>query len=305
VVEACYRHPAVETGVHCTRCGRPICPDCMEPAAVGYQCPECVKEAKQEFHRPAQTVSTGPASGFSITNTILVLLGAVYILEAVSAGPGGIFSGPSALKLVELGANIGLAQLGGELVGVAAGQEWRLLTSMFLHGGLIHLLMNGYILFIFGNVIEQELGRLRFVAIYLATGLFASAASYALAPLTVAALGTPSVGASGAIYGLFGAFFAYNWRRRELAFYAARVRSAMTLIVLNLVFTFALSNVIDWRAHVGGLVAGVVAGFAAEGIGSRASRRWVFAAAIIGILAVTVGLTIWRTDQVTRFVGLL
>jgi len=303
VVEACYRHPQVQTGVHCTRCGRPICPDCMVPAPVGHQCPDCVREARQEFHRPTRGVATGPSRGFSITNLLLVLLGVIYVVEAAAAGSGGIFAGPSALKLVELGANIGLAQIGGELVGVAAGQEWRLLTSMFLHGGLIHLLMNGYILFIFGNVIEQELGRVRFVTIFFVTGLFASAASYAFAPLTVEGIGTPSVGASGAIFGLFGAFLAYNWRRRELAFYAARVRSALTLIIINLVFTFALSSVIDWRAHVGGLVAGVVAGFAAEGMGSARSKTWLFAVAAVSLLVITVGITMWRTDQILRLVG--
>ncbi len=300
VVEACYRHPAVETGVHCTRCGRPICPDCMVPAAVGYQCPECVKEAKQEFHRPAKRVSTGPARGFSITNTILVVLGIMYVVEIIAGGAGNIFAGPGPVELIKVGANIGLAQLpNGDIVGVAAGQEWRLLTSMFLHGGLIHLLLNAYVLFIFGNVVEQELGRWRFVAIYVATGLVASAASYAFGPLSVA-----GVGASGAIYGLFGAFLAYNWRRRELAFYAARVRSAATLILLNLVFTFAIPN-IDWRAHLGGLVAGIAAGFAAEGTGSARSRSWMFAGVIVALLVVAAGLTIRRTDEIRQLAGLL
>lgn len=276
----------------------------MVPAPVGHQCPDCVREARQEFHRPASRVATGPARGFSITNLLLLVLGAIYAVEAVSAGRGGILAGPTPLKLVQLGANIGFAQLpGGEVVGVAAGQEWRLLTSMFLHGGLIHLLMNSYILYIFGNVIEQELGRVRFVAIFFVTGLFASAASYAFAPLTPDGIATPSVGASGAIFGLFGAFLAYNWRRRELAFYAARVRSALTLIIINLVFTFALSSVIDWRAHVGGLVAGVVAGFAAEGVGSVRSKTWSFVAAIVALLVVTAGITMWRTDEIQQLLG--
>ncbi|HEY7477838.1 MAG TPA: rhomboid family intramembrane serine protease [Actinomycetota bacterium] len=302
VVEACYRHPKVQTGVHCTRCGRPICPDCMVPAPVGHQCPDCVREARQEFHRPTRRVATGAATGFSITNAILVLLGAVYLLEVISSGAAGIFAGPNGQQLIDLGANIGLGVFpNGEIVGVAAGQEWRLLTSMFLHGGLIHLLMNGYILYIFGNVIEQELGRARFVAIFLVTGLFASAASYAFAGFD--GMSTPSVGASGAIFGLFGAFLAYNWRRRELAFYAARVRSALTLIILNLVFTFALSSVIDWRAHVGGLVAGLVAGFAAEGAGSARSRTWIFAATVVALLVVTAGITMWRTDQIRALAG--
>jgi membrane associated rhomboid family serine protease len=272
----------------------------MVPAPVGHQCPECVGTVRQEFRRPARRVATGPTRGFSLTNAILVMLIGMYGVEVVAGGAGSLLTGPSTKTLIDLGASIGLARVPGEgFLGIALGQEWRLLTAMFLHGGLIHLAMNGYALYIFGNVVEQEVGRGRFLAIYLVTGLAASAASYAFAAPNV-----PSVGASGAIYGLFGAFLAYSWRRRELAFYAARVRTATTLIVINIVFTFSVPG-IDWRAHVGGLVAGLVAGFAVDGVGGGPRVRTIaFTTAIVGILAIAVVLTVGRTDELRSLLGL-
>jgi membrane associated rhomboid family serine protease len=298
--ERCYRHPDVATGVHCTRCGRPICTDCMIPAPVGHQCPECVGSARQEFRRPAQRVAVGPSRGLTLTNLLLMALVAMYGVEVIAGGAGSLLTGPSARTLIDLGASLGLAHVPGEgFVGIAVNQEWRLVTAIFLHGSLIHLALNGYALYIFGNVIEQELGRGRFVAIFLITGLAASAASYAFGEPNV-----PSVGASGAIFGLFGAFLAYSWRRRELAFYAARVRTATTLIVINLVFTFSIRG-IDWRAHVGGLVAGLIAGVAVDGLGGSArSKLAVFVGSLVAVLAVTAALTVSRTEELRSLLGL-
>ena len=171
VVEHCYRHPSVETGVHCTRCGRPICTDCMLPAAVGHQCPECVKEAKQEFVRPARNPSTRVGRGLTATNVLLVIMVAVFGLELVLGGPGSLLTGPSGSILVRLGANVGLWQSdNGCLIGIGAGQYWRLFTPIFLHAGLIHIAFNGYALYIVGNVVEEELGWRRFLAIFFVTG---------------------------------------------------------------------------------------------------------------------------------------
>lgn len=271
----------------------------MVPAPVGHQCPECVRGAKQEFRRPAQRVATGPQRGLSVTNLILLVLVGVYVLEVGAGGAGSLFGGPPTRTLIQLGANLGLAQLPSRVwVGIAAGQQWRLVTAMFLHANLIHIAMNGYALYLFGNIVEQELGRVRFVLLFFVTGICASVASYTFGPNNVA-----GVGASGAIFGLFGVFLAYNWRRRELAFYAARMRSAFTLILINLLLTFSLSSIIDWRAHVGGLAAGLIAGVAADGIGSDRRRNallfGVTLAALLGVAAVLVSM---RTqDLLTRF----
>ncbi len=299
----CYRHPDVATGVHCTRCGRPICTECMIAAPVGHQCPTCVAEARREYRQgPGRRVAVANAKAISVTSVLLALMGIGYVLEVVAGGVGSLVSGPATTHLVRLGASVGLAQLpSGELVGIATGQGWRMVTAIFLHGGILHLLFNAYALWIFGPVVERELGRVRFLAIFLTTGLFASAASYAFA-------GAPaqvSVGASGAIFGVVGAFVSYNYRHRELAIAAARLRGLVPFLLLNLILTFTFP-LIDWRAHVGGFVAGLVAGLVAEGWGQRSSR---VAIAIAGFAALTVGalaLAAWRTAQYrSDFPGLL
>jgi membrane associated rhomboid family serine protease len=300
-LERCYRHPDVETGVHCTRCGRPICPDCMIPAPVGHQCPECVKEARQEFRRPSQRVAVGANRGLSLTNVLLAVLAGVYVIEAVVAGPAALITGPGGHDLIRLGASVGIQQQpDGSLVGIVLGQYWRLFTATFLHAGLLHLAFNGYALYLFGNVVERELGRGRFLIIYVVTGVCASVASYAFGvPIA------PSVGASGAIFGIFGAFLAYSWRRRDLAFYAARVRSAGMLILLNLFISVALPG-IDWRAHLGGLVTGIVAGAAADGLRDHRARTATFAVVVVALTVAAVGLTAWRTEELrTTFARVL
>ena len=160
--ERCYRHPDVETGVHCTRCGRPICPECMIPAPVGHQCPECVAEARREFQRgPGRRVAVANVkSKASVTVILLLMMGAMFVLEVLAGGPGALMNGPSGLKLIDLGASVAVAQTpGGDLVGIATGQYWRLFSAMFLHAGIIHIAFNAYALWIFGRVVEEELGQ--------------------------------------------------------------------------------------------------------------------------------------------------
>jgi membrane associated rhomboid family serine protease len=297
-VEYCYRHPGVETGVHCTRCGRPICTECMIPAPVGHQCPECVARARHEVAAPVRRVQVGRTGGAPLTTALLVVLVGVYVVEVVVGGAGSLIGGPPTRALVKMGAALGLGTLNGrDVIGIAAGEPWRLVSAMFLHASLLHIAFNGYALYLFGSVVEREMGKSRFVAIYLVTGLCASVASYMWGDPLV-----PSVGASGAIFGLFGAFLAYNYRRRELAFYAARMRSALMLIVINLVFTFTYPG-IDWRAHVGGLVTGLVTGYAAE-VGDRRSRALALGATIVVLLVAATVLTMWRTDQLRAQFGL-
>jgi membrane associated rhomboid family serine protease len=296
--DRCYRHPDVATGVHCTRCGRAICTDCMIAAPVGHQCPSCVAEARRDYRRgPGRRVAVANAKAVSVANVILALMGIGYLLEVISGGAGSLMSGPNLLDLVRLGASVGLARLpSGEVVGIATGEQWRMVTAIFLHGGILHLLMNAYALWIFGPVVERELGRARFLLIFLATGLFASAASYAFASQPVDQPVQVSVGASGAIFGVVGAFVSYNYRHRELAVAAARLRGLVPFLILNVILTFSFP-LIDWRAHVGGFAAGLVAGVVAEGWGRRSARTTIavagFAALALGALA----LAAWRTAQ--------
>lgn len=298
-VEHCYRHPSVETGVHCTRCGRPICTECMIPAPVGHQCPECVAEARQEFRRgPGRQIAVAEAKAFPATRVLLLAIAGMYVLEVVAGGPASLISGPRSGTLVDLGAQVGLAfspQDDG-FIGVATGQYWRLFTAMFLHAGLIHAALNSWVLYVVGSVFEREIGRLRFVAVYLSAGLFASAASFALVDPSGAI--TVSVGASGAIFGILGAFLAFNFRRRAQALANARLRQILPWIVLNLVLTFSLPF-IDWRAHVGGLVAGAIGGYLVDGIGRDESTRRLTAILGIGaVLAATVALALWGTMRI-------
>ena len=281
-VEYCYRHPNVQTGVHCTRCNRPICPECMTPAPVGYQCPECVEQARREFRRgPGRRVVTG---GITATKVLLAALFAVFALELLVGGANGLFQGPSERTLIRLGAMQPFL--------IANGQYWRLFSAIFLHAGLLHIAFNAYALWIFGAAMEQALGRTRFLLVFFVTGFLASAASYAFGPVE-----SVGVGASGAIFGVFGAFIAYNYRRRQHAMNAANLRMALTVIVLNAVIAIGYSS-IDWRAHVGGLVAGFALGYLADSSGPARQRAVVRFAGVATLVAIGIALVLWRTAEI-------
>ena len=138
---------------------------------------------------------------------------------------------------------------------IAAGQVWRLFTSTFLHIGLVHLVFNGYALYIFGIQVERLYGSARFLAIYLLAGLYGSLFSFAFGSEL-------SAGASGAIFGLLGALLAFFRRHRETFGMWGRQQLLNLLVVagLNLVLGFTVPN-IDILAHLGGLVSGAVLGW--------------------------------------------
>lgn len=279
-VEYCYRHPTVATRVHCTRCERPICPDCMIPAPVGHQCPECVQQARREFRQgPGRRVAVRSVTA---TKVILAAIVGVFVLELSTAGAATLGGGSQA-QLLRLGAM--------QPYLVADGDVWRLLTAVFLHYNLMHILFNAWALWIFGTMVERDFGTARFVAIYLVTGYLASVTSYALGPEEIV-----GIGASGAIFGVFGAFVAYNYRRRHLAFASANLRLAAMLLLVNMFFAFALRS-IDWRAHVGGFVAGLAAGLVAEGWGARRQRTVIAIAGFVALVALGSAVVVWRTAQ--------
>jgi membrane associated rhomboid family serine protease len=280
---ACKRHPNVQTMLRCVRCGDPICPDCMRPAAVGYQCPDCARDSRQEYHQPGRNAGTS-ASGATVTKALLFVLVVVYGIEVARSGAGSLIAGPSIPALIRLGAIVPAL--------IADGEYWRLFTGMFLHASLLHIALNGYALYIVGSVVESELGRWRFLALYLVTGLFGSAAVYMFSGIF-----EPTIGASGAIFGLFGVFAAYNFRRRDNAFYAMRLRSMLTVIVINLLFTFFVPG-ISKAGHIGGLVCGLLLGLAIDGIGRRTSRAVAFWTAITVALALTAAIVVIRTPQI-------
>lgn len=180
---------------------------------------------------------------------------------------------------------------------VAQGEYWRLLTAMFLHASVFHLLLNLFGLYIFGTLVEGVYGAGRFLAIYFVTGLAASATSFAFGDPLV-----PAVGASGAIFGLLGAWLAYNLRRRSLSLARANIQGALMLIALNLFLGFAVPR-IDNLAHIGGLVAGVIAGYVAEGVGRGDARRASQVVGMLLLLAGAIGLVAWRVAELDALLG--
>jgi membrane associated rhomboid family serine protease len=256
----------------------------MIPAPVGYQCPECVAEARRAFRRgPSPRAGIRSMRSTSMTKALLLVLAAVFVLELVKSGGGT----PTGRTLFDMGA------LFPPYVAFH-GQWWRLVTVMFLHANLIHIAFNAWALWIFGQFVESSLGRWSFLAIFFVSAFIGSVASYAFGP--VQELG---VGASGGIVGLFGAFIVYNLRRRHLEMARGNLRLALILILLNSILpllggTLGIGT-IDYRAHLGGLVAGFVIGAALEA--PRRYRRLVQVAAVAGLVVVGIAVVAWRTGQ--------
>ncbi|GAA0268101.1 rhomboid family intramembrane serine protease [Actinomadura nitritigenes] len=243
-VPTCYRHPGRESHVRCTRCDRYICPDCMRDAAVGHQCVECVAGGNRGSGRSTapRTVlgARGPDSAVPVvTYTLIGLCIAVYLAELAS------------MRVVTDFMMLGRwVQPDGEVIGVAGGQWYRLVTTMFLHErggsfGFTHILFNMWALYAVGPALEQVLGRWRYLALYLLSGLGGSVLLYLVDPSGAA------VGASGAIFGLFGAYFVIGRRL------GAPAGPILFLLVINLAITFSVKG-ISWEGHVGGLVVGAL-----------------------------------------------
>lgn len=281
----CYRHPDRETGVRCTRCERPICPECMVSASVGFQCPECVRSGSGTGHAPDASTPRTIAGGSVAADPRLVtkvLIGLCLAVFLVQLAVGDSFTDRFQL----IGRAI-MPSLGTDHVeGVAEGQWYRLLTSMFLHASYIHVLSNMLSLWWIGGPLEAALGRVRYLAVYLLSGLAGGALTYVLA-----APNQGSLGASGAIFGVFGAFAVLVRRQRY------DMRPVVALLVINLIITFGWSG-IAWQAHVGGLVAGALIGYGM--FNAPRDRRALVQYGLCGlVLAAVVVMTLLRTAQLT------
>jgi membrane associated rhomboid family serine protease len=239
----CYRHPSRETGVSCSNCGRPICPDCMTPTPVGMRCPECAKQ-KTEVR-----ALTGTRGGLEVTIVLIVINVIVFIAEVSSGASFGRAGGSS--QIIEKGALYGPAIADG-------GEYWRLVTGGFLHSGFLHILFNMYLLWILGQMLEPALGRWRFAAIYFVSLLGGAFGALLLNPDSV------TVGASGAVFGLMGAAFV-DQRSRGVDPMQTGIGG---LIVINLVISFLIPN-ISIGGHIGGLIAGGLAALVLQ----QADRR--------------------------------
>ena len=256
----CYWHPDRETYVRCTRCDRPICPEDMIPASVGFQCPDDVRAGARTI-RPTRTSLGGRVQLDASRITMILIAINVIVFAAGFAVPG----------LVGRFANVAQGvDSDGQLVGVADGEVFRLLTAAFLHGGWLHLLVNMLALFTIGPQLEAALGRGRYLTLYLLSALGGSVAGFVFSPPT-----TYSVGASGAVFGLFGAFYLVV---RRLGGDTGQIA---VLLIINLVITFTIPN-IDARAHLGGLATGAVLA-AAFAYAPQARRDVVAVAASLAV----------------------
>lgn len=277
----CYRHPDRATGISCTRCERPICPECMVSASVGFQCPDCVRGGSgtgpaPEAMRP-RTITGGVVSNDPrlVTKILLGINVAVWVAVMVVG-----------VRLVRDLDLFGRALTPSGVEGVAEGQWYRLLTSAFLHEQPMHIAFNMLALWWLGGPLEAALGRVRYLTLYLLSGLGGSALAYLLA-----APNQPSLGASGAVFGLLGATAVLMRRMQQ------DMRPVIILLVLNLIFTFTWAD-ISWQAHVGGLVVGAAVAFGmvhAPREHRVAVQRVTCAAALLVIVAVVV----LRTLQLT------
>jgi membrane associated rhomboid family serine protease len=234
MAETCYRHPDRETGVSCSSCGRPICPDCMTPTPVGMRCPECASQ------RTRVVQGVGRPEGFAQTPATYVLIAInviVYLIE-IATGSGGLFREQLSQFVVDFG-------LFGPFV--AEGELYRLVTSGFLHASIIHIGFNMFLLLVLGRLLEPALGTPRFLALYFASLLAGSCGALVVEPDAL------TLGASGAVFGLAGAVFVIA-RGRGMDALAGEIGF---LIVFNLIFSFVAPR-ISIGGHIGGLVGGIL-----------------------------------------------
>ncbi|MGW0200204.1 rhomboid family intramembrane serine protease [Nonomuraea sp. NPDC003201] len=272
-VPTCYRHPEKETWVRCQRCERPICPDCMRDAAVGFQCPECVAEGNKGIRQAKSTFGGSVVRTPIVTYTILALTVLVFGAQYLTGNAVG-----QALEMWP--------------PAVAEGQYYRLITVAFVHStdSFLHILFNGWAIFVIGPYLERAFGHLRFAAVYLLSALGGSVLGLWLDPLP-----TATVGASGAVFGMFGAMFVVG-RKLKLD-----VRGITLVIGLNLVITFVMPAIsglrISWTGHVGGLIVGTLLA-AALAYAPKNSRTLWQVLAIVGALAVLAVLVMVRVSAI-------
>jgi membrane associated rhomboid family serine protease len=268
----CYRHPDRPTGLSCSECGRAICTECMTVAPVGLRCPEHSGRTQgvQRMTRGVQRASFEGA-GAKATKLLIGINVAVYVAELAQGG--GVYGVNSTIYAK----GVLWAPF------IADGDYWRLLTAAFLHYGPFHLILNMLGLWWFGSLLEQRIGSGRFLLLYLVSGLAGSAGALVVSP------NNPTVGASGAIFGILGAGLVLE-QQRDYVFGG----SALGVIVANLVLTFAWSGNISVGGHIGGLIGGAAATLALSRFGrghavyGRAGALGIAGIVAVGVLSIVV-----------------
>ncbi|MEJ7634700.1 rhomboid family intramembrane serine protease [Aeromicrobium sp.] len=266
----CYRHADREAYISCQRCERLICPECMNDASVGFQCPSCIAEGAKSVRLP-RTIAGGKVSSREgvVSMGLIAINGIAFVLTLATGGTGGSFFEDGALWPY----------------GVADGDYWRLLTSAFLHGGVLHLLFNMYALFLFGPFVEKALGTWRFIAAYLTAAMVGSLFVYFLAdPRTL------TIGASGAVFGLFALALVLLLKAKQ------DVRSLLVLLAINALIS--TQGNISWEGHLGGFVGGLILGLVFA-YAPRDRRTLVQVVAFSAMWLVMIGAIVLRTVELT------
>ncbi|WP_030170559.1 rhomboid family intramembrane serine protease [Spirillospora albida] len=279
-VPSCYRHPGRETYVRCTRCDRYICPDCMRDAAVGHQCPECVAEGNRGVRQPRTAFGARAAASATpvVTYSLIAACVLVYVAELAS------WRVIAELQMIGRWGSIGVAE----------GEWYRLFTAMFLHErggnyGFLHILLNMLVLWMLGPALEQVLGRWRFLTLFVLSGLGGWVLLYLVDP------GVGGLGASGAVFGLFGAYFMVVRRM------GGQLGPIVMVLGINLVLTFTMAA-ISWQAHIGGLVVGGLLGLAFA-YAPAARRTLVHVGAPVATLVLLLALVALKTAELNSGVA--
>lgn len=280
----CYRHRDRVTGRKCTRCGRPACGDCLVSAAVGSNCPECVKAAQPDL--VTRTRFWNARQRLLVTSTLMILNLGVFIwvtvLDVSSLASRGISRGQAYLGLSADIISPGVVfRLPDGLYVAGPGEWYRIVTSGFVHFGVIHIAFNMYLLYMLGQILEPALGRVRFALLFMASLLSGSAGAMVLQPDGFHG------GASGAVFGLMGAAFV-GYRVRGINPFATGIG---TLLILNLFITFVLPGV-SIGGHLGGVGAGALAAVVMMAPGHKAHPKWMTYATPVAIGLVAIAVTV-------------
>src|SRR4051794_11002807 len=298
-VPTCYRHPGREAYITCQRCGRVICPDCMRDSSVGFQCPECVKEGARTT-RSGRTAYGGlrPTNAAITSMVIVAINAAVWLAITVTGGassrlvdylalrPRGLCTVPGSGGFYPGVSEATCRGVGGVTTqwwpGVVDGAYWQLMTSAFTQVEILHIGFNMLALWVLGPQLELAIGRSRFVALYLLSALAGSTLVYWTAPVY-----QPTLGASGAIFGLMGALLVVAHKVH------GNTQGILVWIAINAVFTFTIPN-ISWQGHLGGFLGGLAVAVIIV-YAPRERRRTVQTAGLVAVGLVLLGLIVARS----------
>ncbi|MFL6138931.1 MAG: rhomboid family intramembrane serine protease [Frankiaceae bacterium] len=261
----CYRHPGRETYIRCSRCERPICPDCMRDAPVGFQCPECVGSGTVRTRTPVGgAVARRPDA---VTLTLIAVNVVAFLLQLASPAFERRFFGANFLIAVQH-------------------EYYRLVTASFLHVGWWHIALNMYALYLMGPPLERLLGWWRFLGLYLVSGLAGGVTAYVLT-----GPGAVVEGASGSIFGLFAAMWVLSRR------FGADTSQITTLIAINFAISFFFAH-ISWQGHLGGFIGGGLIALA-YAYAPRRSQALLHAGALVAVAGLAMVAALLRTAALT------